>query len=398
MTIPPIRRRRWPWWCLGGVSVAVLVFCFGVPPMVERLMNRVGPPVGAPVPAAAHALHQQLRVADLHADPLLWGRNLLHRSSRGHVDVPRLIEGRVAVQVFSVVSKSPRGLNIERNDDDSDSITLLAMAQRWPPVSWFSLRQRALYQAGRLTRMAAESDGALVVVRNREDLQAFLADHAGDPQRVAGILALEGAQVLEGDPAAVDPMFAAGYRMMSPTHFFDTEMAGSAHGVEKGGLTAAGRQMLARMASLGMIVDLAHAAPATVDQVLALAQRPVVVSHTGVRGTCDNRRNLTDAQLDAIAANGGLVGIGFWPTAVCGEDAAAIARAIRYTADRIGLHHVALGSDFDGAVTTPFDATGLPRLTAALQAEGFDAGAIARIMGENQIDFLLQNLPTAVTP
>ena len=108
--------------------------------------------------------------------------------------------------------------------------------------------------------------------------------------------------------------------------------------------------------------------------------------------------NLTDAQLDAIAANGGLVGIGFWPTAVCGEDAAAIARAIRDTADRIGLHHVALGSDFDGAVTTPFDANGLPRLTAALQAEGFDAGAIARIMGENQIDFLLQNLPTAVTP
>ena len=142
-----------------------------------------------------------------------------------------------------------------------------------------------------------------------------------------------------------------------------------------------------------MIVDLAHGSDQVVDDVLAMATRPVVVSHTGVRGTCDNRRNLSDDQLRAIARNGGLVGIGFWQTAVCGTDAAAIARAIRYTADLIGVDHVALGSDFDGATRTPFDASGLVKLTEALLAAGFSREDVAKVMGGNEIRFLMENLP-----
>jgi microsomal dipeptidase-like Zn-dependent dipeptidase len=182
--------------------------------------------------------------------------------------------------------------------------------------------------------------------------------------------------------------------MMAPTHFFDNEMGGSAHGIEKGGLTAKGREMIRRMEERRMIVDLAHASARTIDDVLALATKPVVVSHTGVRGTCDNARNLDDGQLRRIAQTGGIIGIGYWDTAVCGTDAGAIARAIRHTANVVGVEHVALGSDFDGAVSTPFDTTGLVQLTDALLAQGFTDDEVEKIMGGNVVRLLLENLPS----
>ena len=90
------------------------------------------------------------------------------------------------------------------------------------------------------------------------------------------------------------------------------DIGGSAHGEVKGGLTAKGKAMIRLMEARKMIVDLAHASAATIDDTLAMATRPVVVSHTGVRGTCDNPRNLTDEQLKKIAATGGVIGIGYW--------------------------------------------------------------------------------------
>src|ERR1043165_10157303 len=102
------------------------------------------------------------------------------------------------------------------------------------------------------------------------------------------------------------------------------------------------------MEARGILVDLAHASPRTVDDVLAVATRPVVDSHTGLRATCDNARNLTDEQVRRVAATGGLVGIGSWGTATCGTDAAAVARSIRYAVKVAGVEHVALGSGFDG--------------------------------------------------
>src|SRR5581483_5772990 len=167
------------------------------------------------------------------------------------------------------------------------------------------------------------------------------------PQITAGFLGIEGAHVLEGDPANVDVMFDAGFRMMSPTHFFDNEIGGSAHGVNKGGLTATGREVIRRMEAKKMLVDLAHASPRTIDDVLGMATRPVVVSHSGVKGTCDNTRNLSDEHLKAIA------------------------RAIRHAVNVAGIEHVGLGSDFDGAVVEPFDTTGLVQITDALLVEGF---------------------------
>jgi microsomal dipeptidase-like Zn-dependent dipeptidase len=147
------------------------------------------------------------------------------------------------------------------------------------------------------------------------------------------------------------------------------------------------------MEEKGMTVDLAHASAKTIEEVLAIATRPVVVSHTGVKGTCANNRNLSDAQLRAIARNGGVVGIGYWSTATCGKDVKAIARAIRHAVSVAGIDHVGLGSDYDGTITAPFDTAGLVELTDALIAEGLGEGEIRKIAGENVLKVLSGNLP-----
>ncbi|HEY7181717.1 MAG TPA: dipeptidase [Blastocatellia bacterium] len=379
---------------LGAILLAALVvFFFFLPGYVGRRMNAT---IGEPPYAAserAKALHKNLRVADLHADTLMWDRDLLKRGDWGHVDLPRLVEGNVAAQAFTVVTKTPRGMNIESNSGDTDNITLLAIAERWPVTSWLNLTERALYQARRLQEASARSNGKLVILRTRQDVTNFLERRKTDTEIVGGFLGLEGAHALEGKTANLDRLYDAGFRMIGMAHFFDNEMAGSAHGVEKYGLTDKGRELARRMEEKRVFIDLAHASPKTIDDVLRIATRPVIVSHTGVKGTCDNTRNLSDDHLKAIANNGGIVGIGFWDTAVCGGDAAAIAKAIRHAANVMGVDHVALGSDFDGAVEAPFDATGMVQITDALLREDFNEDEIRKIMGENALRLLQTYLP-----
>jgi microsomal dipeptidase-like Zn-dependent dipeptidase len=375
------------------LTFALLVFFLFVPGYVDKDLNVVLNPPPYPASEAARALHRRLLIADLHADTLLWNRDLVKRSTYGHVDVPRLIDGNVAVQAFTVVTRTPRGMNIDRNTGDTDNITLLALASRWPVATWTSLTERALYQARRLHEAVVRSSGHLSILKSRNDVLKFVAERTSESDRVAGFLGLEGAHALEGDVNNIDRLYDAGFRMIGVAHFFDNEMGGSAHGVNKGGLTDAGRRMIAKIEDKKMFVDLAHASPSVIVDVLAMARRPVIVSHTGVKGACDNVRNLSDNQLKGIAATGGLVGIGYFPTATCGRDARAIARSIRYTANLIGVDHVALGSDFDGAVETPFDTTGLVQITDALMQEGFDEGQIRKIMGENVLRVLLAVLP-----
>jgi microsomal dipeptidase-like Zn-dependent dipeptidase len=361
----------------------------------ERRLNGVAARGPYAISPAARDLHERLTIVDLHADSLLWGRDLLQRSDRGHLDLPRLIDGNVALQVFAMPTKVPRHLNIERNDDRTDDIRLVALAQGWPRATWRSLLARAEYQAGRLEAMAADSGGRLVPVRDRADLDALLARRAAGEPIVGALLAVEGAHALDDDPANVDRLVAAGYRMVGLAHFFDNAFGGSAHGTAKGGLTAAGRDLVERLEERSILVDVAHASAATIDDVLAIATRPVLASHTGVRGTADNARNLSDDQLRAIAATGGIVGIGFWPTASGGDDALSIARAIVHAVAVIGAEHVGLGSDFDGGVPTPFDASGLGLLTQALLTEGLDEATIAAVMGGSTIELLRRCLPAS---
>jgi microsomal dipeptidase-like Zn-dependent dipeptidase len=360
----------------------------------ERRLCTVADPGPYPLPPAAADLHERLAVVDLHADSLLWGRDLLVRGDRGHVDVPRLVEGNVALQVFAATTHVPRDLNYDANDDRTDDVRLLAIAQGWPRATWTSRVARAEELARRLHATADRSDGHLVVVRTASDIDRILDGRT--PERhdvVGGLLAVEGAHALDDDLANVERLDQAGYRMVGLVHFFDNAFGGSAHGVARGGLTPLGRDLVAELERRQILVDVAHASSDTIDDVLAIARRPVVASHTGVRGVADHPRNLTDDHLRAIAATGGLAGIGFWPTAAGGEGAEWIARSIAHAVAVMGAEHVARGSDFDGAVGVPFDASGMGVLTAALLGQGLDESTIAAVMGGNAIRLLRGTLP-----
>lgn len=373
--------------------IAGFVFFGVLPDVVGERMNRVIYPPPYEATSQARTLHDSILVADLHGDSLLWNRDLTMRGY-GQIDIPRLVEGNVALQAFTVVTKVPAGQNIESNPADArDNITLLAISQRWPVATWTSLKARALYQADRLHALERRSGGKLVIVKSAKDLRDVLERRESDPKLVAGFLGIEGLHCLEGDRANIRELFSAGYRMMAPTHFFDNKVAGSAHGVAKGGLTPFGREVVRELEERSILIDLAHASTKTIDDVLEMTSRPVVVSHTGVRGTCDNQRNLSDRHIRGIAETGGVIGIGVWETAVCGASAIEVADAMRYVADLVGVEHVALGTDFDGAIAAPFDVTGLVQVTDALLAQEFSEEDVAAIMGGNTVRVLLDTLP-----
>ncbi|HYC07324.1 MAG TPA: membrane dipeptidase [Candidatus Binatia bacterium] len=365
----------------------------------DRRRNVVTGDPRAVVSDRARELHATLRVVDLHADTLLWGRDLLVRGATGHLDVPRLIEGRVALQGLAVATKVPHGLSMERNVDRFDDVTLVALGLGWPRPALRDPLARALHLAEQARYAAEASEERLTIVRSATDLHGHLARLDGGLEATAAFLALEGAHPLVGGPGSVDVLvdvlFDAGYRMVGPSHFLDTPFGGSAHGVARGGLTELGRELVDSLEARSILIDLAHASPALFDDVVADARRPVVVSHAGVRATADSARNLTDEQLKAVAATGGLFGTGFWPMATGGEDVASLVRAIDHAVGVVGFRHVALGSDFDGAVSAPFDASGLAHLTDGLLEAGFSESTIRAVMGENALRFLGELLPAA---
>lgn len=391
-----MRWRRW----LGGAglvvaALAVMFFGFG-PGIAAGGMNRVtgDPPVISPEGAALHAT---LAVGDLHADSLLWNRDLLTRSTRGHADLPRLDEGNVAVQVFSAVTKSPAGQSYESNATDArDMITALMVAQLRPPRLWSSLKERALDQAARLAATAEAAPEQLRLILTADDLGALLAEREAGSRVIGGILALEGAHPLEGDLGNIAVLAGAGYRIFGITHFFDNELGGSLHGAagaDSPGLSDFGNAAVSELVARELIIDLAHASPAVARDVLDTPGARVMVSHGGIHGHCPTQRNFTDDLMQDIAAAGGIVGIGFWDEAVCGTSVDSIAEGIEAAVALLGPDAVALGSDFDGAVRTPIDASGLAAITSALLARGMDEETIAAVMGGNMMRFLAESLP-----
>lgn len=370
-----------------AILVAATIFFFILPGRVDRSMNKVVAHSPYEISDAAKALHARLRLADLHDDALLWDRDFLARNARGHTDAPRLVEGGYRLQVLAAVTKTPKNLNYDLNKGDSDNITPLVVAQRWPTKTWTSLAERALHVAHRADEAARRSKGGVMVAQSRGDL----ALDAG----LTVILATEGAHPLEGRIENVDRLYDAGFRVLGLQHFFDNELGGSLHGVSGAGLTEFGREAVAAAIAKGMIVDVAHSSERVVRDVLAATDRPIIVSHTGLRGHCDSPRNLPDDLTKEIAAEGGLIGVGFWDGAVCEPTIPAIVAAIVYAIGLVGEDHVALGSDFDGATTVPFDASEAAALTDGLMKAGLPEATIAAVMGENAIRFFTENLPAS---
>ncbi|MFO0518859.1 MAG: dipeptidase [bacterium] len=380
--------------------------------------------------------HRNLFIADLHADTLLWNRDLLARGRFGHTDVPRFRVGGVDLQVLAAVTQTPlerrlrhdpEGRSHCSSGDDLNMAALLSIVQMRPLPTWFDRRARALHQAERLhaaAKRSREGGTEIVILKDASDLRRLVTIERAGRDVMGALLALEGTHWIgeaSDDPALaqqeVQRLFDAGFRMLALTHRFDNALAGSSEGCTRGGLTETGRVVLGKALDLGMVIDLAHLSPAALEDTLRFMEdrrgvgrraSPPVVSHTGVQkscsGRCERHRNLSAAEVLRVAALDGVIGIGFWPEAVGSEGKASILRAFAEAAAtlrRDGLdpwNHLAFGSDYDGAVEVPFDVGGLPSLTHALLQGGQGAppvplDALARIAGANVCRVLATGLP-----
>ncbi|MGY6412262.1 MAG: dipeptidase [Alkalilacustris sp.] len=396
-------------WALRGRAVTA----------VDRGLNRFAPDPDAPEPDAADlALHRALFIADLHADCLKWDRDLLEWSEYGHADLPRLHAGNTALQVFAMVTHSP--VNLPWRDclsasDPNHAAWLAALQGR--PVR--STRGRAEYQIDLFwdaVQRSRDQSGPdlrpeLRPVLNASELLALIEARGRGAAVIGGLLGLEGGHWIgqyRQEPGVIEAEVQAlhdrGLRVFAPVHRFDNPLCGSSEGCRRYGLTPVGRRALRAAEEAGMVIDLAHASEDAIREAAGMLREPFIVSHTGVRAVCEAPcrpdRNLSEDALRAVLDSGGVVGIGYWAQAV-GQGVHNIPRVMAHVmemAEKRGLDpsaHVALGSDFDGSVATQISADELAVLTALLRRAGggFDARAIARIMGRNVCKLLALRLP-----
>ena len=329
-------------------------------------------------------------VFDGHNDALTREDHALLASGRdgGHLDLPRMRAGGVRAAIFAVFTESPdfHWTLVDRDDGVSE----YAPAQ---PISQVQAAASATRAAGRLA--ALERGGHLRVARAVSDLDAVQADQDGPP---AAVLHIEGAEAIDPELEALEHWYAAGLRSLGPVWSRSNAFG---HGVpfifpagpDTGpGLTPAGKALVARCAELGIMVDLSHLNEKGFWDVARAAPGPLVASHSGVHALAASTRNLTDEQLDAIGSSDGLVGIIYgcqFVRADLKDDAdtplSVIADHAAYVAERIGVRHVALGSDFDGTRIPAElgDVTGLPKLLDALRDAGFSEAELQAIAWEN---------------
>src|SRR3954454_2910064 len=326
-------------------------------------------------------------VFDGHNDAITRGAGADFPPGRdgGHLDLPRARAGGLAAGIFALFTPTPGAEHLDFDGDGRMEVELAA------PIGREMAAAATTEAAGRL--LGLERDGHLRIVRSIADLDAAREDGV-----LAAVIHHEGAEAIDPALQALELWHAAGLRSLGPVWSRPNAFA---HGVpfafpaspDTGpGLTTAGRRLVRRCAELGIAFDLSHLNEAGFWDVARLDQAPLIASHSGVHALCASTRNLTDGQLDAIGASNGLVGIVFAAPFLRADGAndadtplATIVAHVRYAADRIGVAHVALGSDFDGAPmpAEPGDVAGLPKLIDALRADGFSEDEVRAIAWDN---------------
>jgi microsomal dipeptidase-like Zn-dependent dipeptidase len=398
---------------LGGLLFTAL------PPFTDSVMNRVANVSAAEAAAAALtpaevAWHNSLPfVADLHADTLLWTHRRFvplpgepdaaaRGAPLGLLDGPKISRGNIGLQMLTLVTGIPLFMKWAQNEEPSvvtDLAGVLAFTNRWPASTWASRKGRALHQIAVLERelgeyeaVRGESDPEFILVKDGPSLERVVTARAAGERRVhALLLGVEGGHAVGPTLDGVDELYAAGVRSLGTTHFFDNLLGGSAHGVSLSGLSPFGRAALRRAASLGMVLDIAHASPATIADMIHLARElnaTLISSHTGSQSVCGHWRNIDDVTARAIAETGGVIGVGFFSPTVCGADLiASIVETIVHFVKVVGEEGVGLGSDWDGAARCAFAADDLAVLSAALRRDGrLTDDQVRTVMGQSTIN------------
>jgi membrane dipeptidase len=331
-------------------------------------------PIEARISPEARALHDDSLVMDLHCDTLLaetllgYDPQKLHRNRLPgspwlfHVDIPRLKAGGVGAVALGIVVNP--------------------------------LRRKSALRATRqgLAQMAAWPERApddVLLVETAEDIRR--AQREG---KVAVFGGLEGAHGLSGRLDVLEELRDSGLRYVGLVHFTKNQAATPAFGFRANpgdGLSDYGRDLVDELAARRILVDLAHLNHAGFLEAAARSPRPVIVSHTGVRGAFDSWRNIDDEQLRAVADSGGVVCIIFAPYYLEGRTRGAaegIVRHIKHVIDVVGEEHVGLGSDFDGFVVPPTDLSDIsqmPWLTQLMMDAGLSDGQIRKCLGANML-------------
>ncbi|MBX7237134.1 MAG: dipeptidase [Caldilineales bacterium] len=323
-----------------------------------------------------HPLHHHAFVFDGHCDTLAWTlpgplqRDLRQWGQASALDLPRLRAGGVNCQVFACFPGEAR-------------ITVGATSA-------------ALQRLEGLYTLIDLAPDQITLIRTRADLDAL---HPGGP--IGAILGLEGSEALEGTISLLRTFHRLGLRLLglawNPRNAAcDGVLAGGAYG-----LTDFGREVVTTANRLGIVIDVSHLNAAGVEEVLEISQHPVIASHSNARALFDHPRNLTDAQIQAIAGQGGVVGATFvaeFMTANLHEATFDHFLAhLEHILDLAGPEHVGLGSDYDGATICRGLESGerYPLVTEALLARGYPETTIRAILGENLRRVFRQVLPAA---
>jgi membrane dipeptidase len=334
-------------------------------------------------------MSQPVAIFDGHNDVLTRADHagLVPGRAGGHLDLPRMAAGGMRGGVFAVFTGS-FDMSMELQEIEPGVVGI-------PYAEPIDQQASAAYSTGVAGRLfAAERGGHLTIARSIADLDAA---RTGDGPPVA-VLSLEGAEAIDTDLESLETWYAAGLRLVGPVWSRPNDFASGVpfrfpSSPDTGpGLTAAGFDLVKRCAELGILVDVSHLNEAGFWDLAKLDLGPIVASHSGVHAIAGASRNLTDAQLDAIGASNGLVGIVYAVEFLrpdFKEEAETplelIVEHARYVRDRIGIDHVALGSDFDGAtIPAPLGgADGLPRLIDAFRTGGFTDAEIEQVAWTN---------------
>jgi len=323
-------------------------------------------------------------------------RSFFERSPHGHLDLPRALEGGFSGGLFAVFARSPResGPPLSKMKSTESGYEFLP----FEPVTFEEALPLALQMMSLLFRLEAQSQGRFRVVRSAAELERCL--HRGV---LAAVLHAEGAEMVDPQLDALEVFYQAGLRSLGITWSRSNAFG---HGVplkfpaspDTGpGLTEAGKALVKACNTLGVLVDMAHLNEKGFWDVAQLSDAPLVVTHSGAHQLCPSTRNLTNEQLDAIAQTNGVVGVSFNVRDLRMDGRTEpdtplidIVRHVNYISKRIGIEHVAFGSDFDGTnISNELkDVTGLPKLIAALEEEGYDKSDLRKLTHHNWLRVL----------
>ena len=347
----------------------------------------------------------QLPIFDGHNDALQSiylsddgkSHSFLERGDQGHTDLPRMREGGYAGGLFAIFVPSPTAAGKFPGVDPATGVAAYEMTLP-PPLDQAYAQKITIRGMAGLFKLEAESGGQIRVVRQKGELVECLQRGV-----VAMVLHFEGAEAIDPEMDALSVFYQAGLRSLGiawsrPNAFAHGVPFKFPHSPDTGpGLSEAGRELVKACNRMGIVIDLAHINEKGFWDTAEISDAPLVVSHAGVHALCPSTRNLTDKQLDAVGRTEGVVGVNFH-VGFLRKDGylepdtplSQIVSHIDYIARRLGIEHVALGSDFDGAIMPRElgDTAGMPKLISALRDYGYDDNALRKLTHENWIRVL----------